>query len=175
MGRTFKAVFWSLGVFVALGLGNWFAGCGSEEMGVDASDLVPVQCQKAGDSCTGGMCFAVTGGGFECFKECTTVGDPCENGTCYYFGPSNDRRFFCYPPGGSHIGDSCGTATDCVAGSQCLDQGGTMNCYQVCTDTCDAGDCTDTGLGFKVCVAAATELPAGAHDPCAVDTRPERQ
>ena len=34
----------------------------------------------------------------------------------------------------------------------CLDQGGWMNCYQICVDTCDAGDCVDTELGFKVCV-----------------------
>jgi hypothetical protein len=105
------------------------------------------------------MCFEVSGGGFECFMSCTVVGDACETGTCYFFGPDSGD-FFCGPTGTKWPEDACGTGTDCVAGAQCLDRGGTKSCYHVCDDAhpCSEGIvCTDTELGFKVCVA--TEGP----------------
>ena len=52
------------------------------------------------------------------------------------------------------FGEVCSTSTECVPGGACLDDGGTMSCYQVCDDVtaCVAGVCTDTELGVKVCV-----------------------
>ena len=155
MNKTVKATLWIFGVFAALSLGVYFAGCSSDSA-ADGGVVAETGCKAAGDACTGGKCFAETGGTFACYKECTTVGDACDTGTCYFLGP-DANAFFCGTTGSKAVGDPCGAATECVAGAQCLDQGGTMNCYQVCTDTCDTGDCTDTSLGFKVCVAAATE------------------
>ena len=151
MNKTMKATMWSLGVFMTIGFGVYFAGCTEDDPMVDGGDP---GCVKAGDACDGGKCFAVTGGKFECFLECTVAGDPCDTGTCYWMGPAAGA-FFCGPTGIKAVGEVCGTSTDCIEGAQCLDQEGIMNCYQICTDTCDTGTCEDSGQGFKVCLEVA--------------------
>ena len=157
MNKTTTATLWILCVCTALSLGVYFAGCGSDSA-TDAGPAV-VACTAAGTTCTGGHCLEATGGTFDCTADCTTVGDTCKqtdgtDGTCYLWGTKD--QFGCLATGTKATGEACGTASDCVAGDQCLDQGGTKNCYLVCTDTCDTGDCTDTDLGFKVCIAAET-------------------
>jgi hypothetical protein len=159
MNKTTKATLWILGVFAVLSLAVYFAGC-SDDATADAGTAAPAACAKEGDKCTGGTCLAETGGTFACYAECTVVGDTCKqtdasDGTCYLYGAKD--QFACMATGAKATGEACGTMSDCAAGNQCLDQGGTKNCYLVCTDACDAGDCTDTELGFKVCVAAAEE------------------
>lgn len=111
------------------------------------------RCENEGDACVGGRCLRLMADRLECFYECTTVGDECDFGTCYFVGP-NDYTFYCLPTGTKAVGEACGMAADCMAGFQCLDRGGAMSCYQVCDDgtPCPSGTCTDTGLGFNVCV-----------------------
>lgn len=116
----------------------------------------PDECSEAQeyDSCIVGKCVKVTDGSLECASECTGAGYMCDTGSCYLMGPA-DGVILCRPPGTKAVGDTCGTATDCVAGAQCLEMKGGSNCYQVCWDQaeCDPAVCTDTELGFKVCVA----------------------
>ena len=50
------------------------------------------------------------------------------------------------------MGAACGAVNECVAGAQCLDRDGVFSCLLICTDTCNNGTCTDTGLGFSVCM-----------------------
>lgn len=149
MNKTVKATLWIFGVFAALSLGVYFAGCGSDAAADGGAE--PVVCAKEGDACTGGKCFKTTGTeDISCAPECTTVGDDCTAGSCYYTATGN----YCFATGTKAPGEACGAASECVGGSTCLDQDGAMNCYKVCADDagCDAATCADSTLGFNVCV-----------------------
>ncbi|MCX7958065.1 MAG: hypothetical protein N3B13_03380, partial [Deltaproteobacteria bacterium] len=60
----------------------------------------------------------------------------------------------CLKAGAKKAGEACGVANDCEAGAMCLDNEG-LKCWQVCAkkEDCSSGTCTDTELGFSVCVA----------------------
>lgn len=175
MKKTTKMTLWVVAVCLCMSGAVYFAGCGddaatdagtggggggSDVGGGGGSDVGGgggsdagggEECTAEGDACEGGTCFAETGGALACYLSCDVVGDACDSGTCYFVGEATGE-FYCGETGTIDVGDECATATDCVEGVQCLEQGGTMTCYQICTDTCDAGDCTDTELGFNVCV-----------------------
>ena len=154
----------TLCVLGAVGLAAYFAACNSDNETADGGSEAPLPCTgpdaKAGDKCTGGVCLEESAGKFSCYMACTTVGDTCKQtddtfGTCYVWDAKTGESV-CVGTGTSTDDGACGTNSDCLAGEQCLDQGGTKNCYLVCTDTCVTGTCTDTDLGFKVCIATET-------------------
>lgn len=142
------------------------SACSSDEAvdaGVDAGDPRSCDGKDAGEACGEGLCFSSGDCDAEmlCYPGCEQVGASCSNGTCYMIGHG---KFNCAPTGTKTAGDSCGGSDrcnpdqiECAAGVQCLELGGVMNCYEVCIDTCDAGECVDTELGFSVCMA--TEGP----------------
>ncbi|MBI5526872.1 MAG: hypothetical protein HY897_11110, partial [Deltaproteobacteria bacterium] len=116
-------------------------------------------CGATGDRCSidgnEGVCFDLKGGGVtECFATCANPGFECKiSGTCYYTGFV--EPFLCLPPGYKVPGEWCGAANECVAGATCLSYDGAVICFEVCNDAnpCEEGsECTDTGLGFLVCV-----------------------
>jgi hypothetical protein len=115
-------------------------------------------CGGAGDACSidgnEGVCVDLKGGVPECFATCANPGFECKSyGACYYTGFA--EPFLCLPPGYKVPGEWCGAANECVAGATCLDYDGMMICFEVCDDAypCqDEFECTDTGLGFSVCV-----------------------
>ncbi|MBI5527073.1 MAG: hypothetical protein HY897_12125 [Deltaproteobacteria bacterium] len=159
MNKTTKATLWIIGVFAALSLGVYFAGCGDDEAAdIGTGGETPAKCAAAGDACetaagVKGKCLEVTGSDPQCFGECTTVGDACDLGGCYYTADGN----FCFEAGTKAAGEACGAAAECVVGVQCLDQGG-MFCWTVCTEDGDCTEpavCTDTTLGFSVCAEAS--------------------
>jgi len=85
--------------------------------------------------------------------ECTVIGGPCGcDRICYY----TDFGHRCTKEGAKAEGEVCENATDCVAPGQCLQvtETGDPRCYLACDDSkpCMAGECTDTGLGFSVCL-----------------------
>jgi hypothetical protein len=155
MNKTVKATLWIIGVFAALSLGVYFAGCGDDET-ADAGEGEGEgeACAAEGDACTGGKCFKKTGTeDLFCAPECTTVGDACEGGGCYYTEGGN----YCFEAGTKVVGETCGAAAECVVGVQCLDAGAGMVCWQVCAgdeDCTEPATCGETGLTFKVCQEA---------------------
>jgi hypothetical protein len=89
-------------------------------------------------------------------KVCETVGEPCDKGYfCYYSGGDGGPR--CMTPGDAWVGESCSASNGCIGGAQCLQAGdGPMVCWHICwsySDCDEMSECTDTGLGFSVCVA----------------------
>ncbi len=147
MSKTTKATLWILGVFMALSLAVYFAGCGTDSGGDGG------ECAKAGDVCTSGKCIE-QGSAVGCIPTCTNIGKACDNGVCYYAGTKD--VFVCLEAGTKATGDACDTIDDCVEGNQCLTEDKTMACHVVCsvaTDCKSTEDCTDTTFGFSVCTA----------------------
>ena len=160
MSKTTKATLWILGVFAALSLAVYFAGCGddtTEDAGT-TTDPCAASTAKEGDTCTGGVCRVKTGNTFECVADCSTIGTDCTQtdktaGTCYLLEKGVTG---CLPTGTVETGAACTTASACVAGDVC-----STECYKLC-DT--ATPCTDTGatcteetdLGVSLCEAEAT-------------------
>ena len=171
MKRNTKALLWVVAVFAVMAVGLYIGGCGSDETTTDAGTTVTNPCdgKKSGDACTGGFCIDKVGGGLECAKECTTIGTDSACGTgegCYMIGANK----VCVTAGTKKTGDACGVANDCEAGNTCLQpEGGSLTCYLVCKKDadCGGGTCTDTGLGFSVCVPEANPCDGKkAGDPC---------
>jgi hypothetical protein len=58
--------------------------------------------------------------------------------------------------GDKDVGEECGALAECAPGSQCLDRSGAekIMCYTICDECrpCPVGTCTDTELGFSVCL-----------------------
>lgn len=127
------------------------------EPGVDAGVAgQPVyECTKVGDICDGGHCLDATGT-LACYKGCTTIGDKCMDGVCYYVDVA--LGYFCMPEGAKKPGEYCKLPNECAPNVQCLIRetpvGQTSQCYPHCLNKYDCvdGDCTDTGLGFSVCL-----------------------
>jgi hypothetical protein len=161
MKRTAKSLLWVGFVVASLSLVYHFAACSDDT----AKDVVCYDCEpcydkcpciSAGDPCAtamgmSGQCIEITPGIPECIAKCDTVGEACPDGTCYY--ESKSKLLICVPTGTKNAGDACGATADCIAGVQCLDLSYGYFCQQLCTDTCDYGECTDTGHGFSVCAA----------------------
>lgn len=119
------------------------------------------QCYREGTDCSygdqAGVCVGLAGG-YKCYSLC----DPSEPKCTSYEGcymcyvdssfPQETTKFCCALSGQKVVGDECQAYADCVPGVQCLLYGGQMMCFQICTDTCTKGVCTDTELGFSVCV-----------------------
>ena len=152
-----------LGTFIkaaiaALVLGACLTGCDSvspADAGQAETDPCTASSARSGDACTGGVCLAETGGKLSCHATCALSGSICTqmnglDGTCCQWGTAH--QLACMPMGSENPG-SCSKASDCTSGAQCLEVGGNKHCYIVCTDTCEDGICTDTGQGFKVCLA----------------------
>ena len=159
MSKTTKATLWILGVFAALSLAVYFAGCGDDTT-ADAGTAAAA-CTAAGTKCEGGTCRDVTGGKFECIADCSGVGGDCTQtdgttkGTCYPFDATVRG---CLPTGSTAVGSACETSSACVAGAVCTGIN-PYECYLVCdtatpcedtTATCDAVE----DLGVSVCIAA---------------------
>ncbi len=113
----------------------------------------PCQGKKAGDTCQGGYCIEFNNGGLECKSECPKVGsnESCGNNeSCY---PINNYKI-CLLSGTKEAGEVCEVPNDCVAGATCIDAGDGYLCWKVCSDNsdCNGGTCTDTQLGYSVCV-----------------------
>jgi len=129
--------------------------CSGSEESVDAGLASTGHCLCPANKCNNGLCL--DNANCSCNPDCTTVGDTCTiadtaSGTCYFLGVKD--YFGCMATGTKVVGEICGTESDCIAGAQCMERGGAKNCYQVCTDTCKTGTCTDTGFGFKICTAS---------------------
>ena len=125
--------------------------------GIDAGSPLLCDGKDAGEQCDSGVCWFASGTQIECYATCSNVGASCEKGTCYLIG--RPSLMACMPAcDGCDISGECGTASDCSAGWQCLSQGGTKNCYMICTvdKPCATGICTDTELGFSVCIVEET-------------------
>lgn len=134
--------------------------CGNDGCGGTCGSGCPT-----GSPCTAGKCESSG-------DNCTKVGATCGGGDgCYYDGSGP----VCMTAGTKDIGDSCSDINECKAGSTCLDQGGVMNCYGVCPspNTCTGGgECTDTELGFKVCVSVCncdTGFKCDTNGACILD------
>jgi len=162
MNRNTKALLWIVAVFAVMAVGLYIGGCGGDEENNDAGTVAdtgpanPCDGKKAGDACTGGYCIQKVGDGLECAKECTTIGADTACGTgegCYMI----DKNKVCLTAGTKKAGEACGVANDCEVGAMCVQpEGGSMACYQVCVkdeDCSGGGKCTDTSLGYSVCVA----------------------
>lgn len=155
MKKNTKALLWVIAVFSVMAVGLYIGGCGDDEESADAGTVAdPCEGKKAGDACTGGFCIDKVGGVLECAKECTVIGvdEACGTGNgCYKIGDNK----VCVKAGTKKVGEACGVANDCEAGAMCLDNGG-LKCWQVCAkdEDCNGGTCTDTQMGFSVCVAA---------------------
>ncbi|GEM_PF-5783522 len=157
MKKNTKALLWVLAVFSVLAVGLYIGGCGEDEGTADAGTAAnPCDGKKAGDACTGGYCYEKVGVGVICAKECTVIGvdEVCATGdACYLIG----EHKICVKAGTKKAGEACGVANDCEAGAMCLQpEGGSMACFTVCAkdEDCSGGTCTDTGLGYSVCIAA---------------------
>lgn len=110
-------------------------------------------------SCSHDACNGTTTCLPNCGEDVTGSYDGCDGDPCY---STANRSAYCYFPGGTAVaGDRCGNDVipgchiECVVGVQCLDDGSGMRCLTVCTDDADCVEpavCTDTTLGFSVCV-----------------------
>jgi hypothetical protein len=163
MSATARIIFLFLLGFALLIAAAFFA-CGETKDEADTG-MAPLTCdgKKTGDPCTGGLCYARDcDAGTICLPYCTNTGVACDAGGVHAVcSPFGDAGLWCTPfvPKGLY---GCGLVpydpcssdpqTGCPPGQQCLEYEGTMTCFLICTDTCDAGDCTDTGFGFSVCV-----------------------
>jgi len=156
MKRNTKALLWVVAVFAVMAVGLYIGGCGGDDTTTDAGTVTnPCDGKKSGDACTGGFCVDKVGGALECAKECTTIGTDSACGTgegCYMIGANK----VCVTAGTKKTGEACGVANDCEAGNMCVQpEGGSMACFLVCAkdEDCGGGTCTDTTLGYSVCVA----------------------
>lgn len=134
--------------------------------GADAGDPRSCEGKKAGAGCGDGTCVPRTDSRtLECFTECTAEGQICAGtGVCGECKADGESRFSCvatttqHESGGCRYKDACGFVHEsCPPGAQCLDNGG-MFCWTVCSDDTDCAEsavCTDTELGFSVCVEDA--------------------
>lgn len=148
----------ALAAFMTLAVAGCFLLPPGDEPGTDASmvDSVSAACVNHGDQCEGGYCLDVTGT-LACYMGCTTIGDRCMSGVCYH--ADMQSGFSCMPEGARKPGEYCKLPNDCAPGVQCLEyyspgSGPVMQCFLVClsTDDCINGECTDTELGFNVCL-----------------------
>jgi hypothetical protein len=132
------------------------AGATSNCLTVDESSSPLTACMAEGDTCEGGRCLREPSSDGcirnACYRECDLIGAECQGGSCYYAGNLGN---FCMANGNKNPDEACSAANDCIPGSICfsVNEGGI--CILPCTDACEEGDCTDTELGFKVCVEEA--------------------
>lgn len=128
------------------------SGCASDAgtYEVDPVPVDPCEGQKNLEPCERGTCYKLIG-----VDSPVCITESCESpATCSGGGQCAHvyDGWFCLPPG-TAPDYSCNESSYYPGGWTCLDNGA-MNCYQVCNNVtaCAAHPCTDTGLGFGVCV-----------------------
>jgi hypothetical protein len=168
MNRNTKALLWIVAVFAVMAVGLYIGGCGDDEENNDAGTVAdtgpanPCDGKKEKDECaiggTAGVCGKQgTSAELICLAKCTKIGstEGCSTGAACY--PSDDYGNVCLTAGTGKAGSNCSVQNDCAAGNVCLEptDGGSKACYQVCAkdEDCGGGTCTDTTLGYSVCVA----------------------
>jgi len=160
-------------VVAAVGPAVGLVGCGggSDTTGDGGNADVGGGCQVHGDPpvcieidevCVHGLCVQDADGCASCHDFCDVPGETCQindftQGVCY--SPATLVGGVCYTAGTRQAGDSCVEPNDCTPGLQCHDGGGgKKRCYVLCRDIgggnyyCKTGTCTDTGLGYRVCI-----------------------
>lgn len=144
-------------VLVALPLGTYFSGC-VDEIGYDAG--LAAGC-KEGDLCHWGRCIVVPWTSYTCVSECNAANEVCEPGNGEPGASHSCRKtswgLYCLMDGIGKDDDLCWADFDCSSGLQCLNVEGyydSPRCHKVCNDQmpCITGTCTDSGLGYSVCM-----------------------
>lgn len=106
-----------------------------------------------------GICMPLDSNENVCTKICLSIGSSVEcysdKEACY---PIDNKKGVCIYTGDKKVGDKCIYTNDCEGGSVCIgnEEENEYRCYRVCNNNSSCGIegvCTDTGMGYKVCVS----------------------
>lgn len=121
-------------------------------------DLTTDPCRHASNAgCPDGSTCLDNGDGSSCWKLCTVQTDCVMPEECF---DTTLGFSVCYQtelPPRLKVGEICVRTSECVDGASCVNRGGTKRCYEVCTDTCTNGTCTDIGMDYNICLVDTSD------------------